>query len=85
MMQKRLRLLSKADLEAGHALINKNLFKLLELEDNMGLEIVVSKKKFRFNLKIDDSLDDYVYLSKSEMERNGLSDKTIATIRGFKL
>ena len=65
-------------------ILNKNIFNLLELEEGMDLEIVVSKKKFKFKLKIDDNLEDSVYLSKEEMVENGLSDNTISTVRGIK-
>ena len=84
MMQKRLRLKENPDIEEGFVHINKNIFGLLELNDETDLEIVVSKKKFKFKLKIDEKLEDGIYLSKDEMGSKGLSDNTIATVRGLK-
>jgi hypothetical protein len=83
-MQKRLRLKENSDIPEGFAYMNKNIFKILKLTDDMDLEVVVSKKKFRFKLKVDNNLEDGVFLSKQEMIVNGLSNNTIATVRGFK-
>ncbi|MHA1410866.1 MAG: hypothetical protein ACTSQY_11255 [Candidatus Odinarchaeia archaeon] len=81
-MDKRLRLRQNSSVKEGYAHINKKIYDMLEIKEGMDLEVVVSKKKFRFKIKIDDGVEDAVFLSKQEMSSKGLSENTIATVRG---
>lgn len=80
-MEKRLRLRKNQDVPDGYATINQNIADLLQVEEGKILEVVISKKRFQFKLKIDKKLEGGVHLSDREMTKNGLMDNTIATVR----
>jgi len=80
-MERRLRLKKNQSVPKGYAVINQDTANLLQVSEGKTLEVVVSKKRFQFKVKIDNSVEGFVHLSSEEMAEKGLMDNTIATVR----
>ncbi|MCS7139180.1 MAG: hypothetical protein N3F04_01895 [Candidatus Nezhaarchaeota archaeon] len=80
-VEKRLKLRKKDEVNEGSARINPKTAELLGITDK--LEIVLAgKKRYRFNVVLSEAVPiNEVWLNSSEMKRHGIADGTTATVR----
>ncbi|MHA1237718.1 MAG: hypothetical protein ACTSSJ_00490 [Candidatus Odinarchaeia archaeon] len=82
MIEKRMRLRKKPNVKPGEAYLLKETMKELGVKSGEEIEIVVSKKRFRFIAKESGEPNGReVWLSEEEMHKKGLQDETISSVR----
>lgn len=81
--EKRVRIRYDNSLPGELVKVPSALAKLLDIRENDSVEIVVAgKKKFRYKAILYESQEDnVVYANPSELEKHGVADNSIATIR----
>ncbi|NHJ49859.1 MAG: hypothetical protein FK733_18850 [Asgard group archaeon] len=78
--EKRLRILFDETAQEGEVFIHKDLKDELEIKTKA--ELVVSKKRFTFNVKVKATIpSDKIYGNPADLQSKGIHDNSIATIR----
>lgn len=85
-IEKRIRIKYDESLAENHAKISKELAKLLSINENDLIEIVVAgKKRFVFRAEIVDDLEMNIVLCyPEELREKGVADNSIATVRKYR-
>ncbi len=80
-IEKRLRLRQRDDVDRGTAKMNPNTMKYLGIEDEVEV-VIAGKKRLRFKvLALDLVPENEVWANAQELRERGIADRTIATVR----
>ncbi len=82
--ERRLRLRRKIDIAPNVARINSKVMQELQIKDKIEV-VIAGKRKLTLNvIPVDDIPVNEVHCSETTLQRSGIADNSIATIRAYK-